>query len=501
MDMSKKQETYPVGYKGLVVFMDIENIPEPLRQGREMLECNFIFTLYVETSLIEDFHQVTNGEDIITEDGIFYYGILTEMYKNGFLDINDMSITAYLEDKPTLKKGYETRGGWTTIQDIINVISVDNIGAYYDELVKHNMLIRMHQRGFNVLTNLEKFTSMTSDEVYDFFEYQLADVSVGRVEKIEAADLSEGYCGWIDKWDKQPEVGFKIGIKMLNYMTLGIHKKNLTLHVGGIGGGKTTTTVNWYVLPSLENGDNVCIIANEQDESEWRQMILATVLFNKIQGDHKGLTRHKILAGGFTQEQKQLMYQAAEWLESQPGKLTFIDVNDYSVTKMRKLITKYSKKGIAFFIVDTMKPVNDASERAWGEFSEVAKELFRLAKSQEVAILATAQMAPEAMSRKYLDLTCVGKAKSISETATMDIMFRKVGVEEKEKIECYKWNSETQTKDLFKLDPEKDYIMIFVPKNRFGKTDPQIVCERNLDFNTYKEIGWYECPYDSYKTR
>lgn len=481
--------------------MDFQKVPDELKQNREIIECNFIFSLYVDISLVDEFTKVQNGEDIITQDGIFYYGLAQQLYKNGFSDITDMSIKAYVEDKPIIKDGYEKRGGWSSIQDILNVTSVDNVYAYYDELVKSNMLIRMHEAGFNVLSNLEKFTKMTSTEVYDFFEYQLSDVSVGRIEKIEAKNLSQGYDEWIEKWDSTPEVGFKIGLKMLNYMTLGIHKGNLTLHVANIGGGKTTTSVAWYVIPSLENGDNVCIIANEQGENEWRQMILATVMFNKIPDKVQGLNRHKMLSGGFTDDQKDKMRKAAEWLDNQKGKLTLIDVNDYSVAKIRKLITKYSKLGNSFFIVDTMKPLNDSSERAWGEFSEVAKELFRLAKSKNVAVLATAQLSPEAMSRKYLDLTCVGKAKAISETATMVFMFRKVGVEEKEKIECYRYNKEKNEKEIIKLDPEKDYIMIFVPKNRFGKVDPQIICERNLDFNTYKEIGWYECPYDTFSRR
>ena len=62
----------------------------------------------------------------------------------------------------------------------------------------------------------------------------------------------------------------------------GVHKKNLLLHLAHIGNGKTTTAILFYILPVLESGENVCIIGNEQSVDEFRQMILASVLFKDV---------------------------------------------------------------------------------------------------------------------------------------------------------------------------------------------------------------------------
>lgn len=476
--------------------MDISVIPEELLIKRDIIEGNFIFSLYLQPEFVDEYKHIKNGEDVITDDGIFYYGLLQQMVKAGYTSMTDMSISAYCEDKPTIKEGYAKRGGWSTIQEILNITSVENIDAYVDELIKNNILIKLNEKGFNVLKELDKFKQMNSEEVTSYYEYVLEDICTGKIDNIKADNLSEGYDKAIDQWDQSPEIGYPISLPKMNYRLVGIHRKNLTLHLSGIGKGKTTTAVHWYILPAIEAGENICIIANEQDVTQWRQMILATVLFNKIDKHVKGLDRQKITYGGYTEEMKGAMREAGRWLEQQPGKITFIDINNYDLSTISRAIKKWSKLGISYFIVDTFKPMDDSSDRAWGEFSETAKALFLLAKRIDVAILCTAQLTPDAMKRKYLDLTAVGKSRAISETAGTVIMFRPLTPHEKQNIEYYKYDKETKTKIYNKLDPEKDYIIVFTPKNRFGGVDPQIIVQRNMNFNTYYELGYYECPYD-----
>jgi len=474
-----------------------KDIPKELLEKRQVLECNFVLSLYKDMSLMNDYSNIVNGEDLITEDGQFYYGILQGMKKAGFNSADNMSIYTYLEDKKTLKDGWERRGGSGTVKEITNLLSLNNIDAYYDDLVKDNLLIRLHQAGFNVLNKLDKFKEMSSNEVYAYYEYQLSNIAVGKIEKLHAEDLTQGYDEWIEEWDKGASIGFKVGSPMLNYRLLGVHRSNLLLHLASIGKGKTSSAIAWYILPAIETQD-VVVIANEQGVSEWRQMILSTVLFNKI-GKVDGFSRRKMMVGGFTEEHKKKMKEAAEWLEKQPGKILFLETQDYGVENIKKLMSKYAAIGCSYFIIDTLKPENDASDKAWGEFSEVAKGIFLQAKKLDVAAIATCQLSPEAMTRIYLDMTCIGKAKAIGETATQVVMLRPITSDEKTKVKPY--NYDGKIRKIIDLNDNKDYIMVFTPKNRFGEEDPQIVMERNLNFNTYKDVGWYECPFDQFRTR
>lgn len=477
--------------------IELDKLPEELVNNRKELECSFIFCIYKEPDLLYQYKNIKNTEDILTEDGIFFYGLANNMIRSGYQVLDHISIYDYTQNKPNLREGFDKRGGYQTIKDITSLLSVKNSDKYYDDLVKSNFLIRLYNQGFPVLKELDKFSDMTSEEIYDYWEYKLANINLDKIEKVRAENLSEGYESYIDKWDKGEDVGFKIGLPMLNYKLLGIHKKNVMLHLSGIGFGKTTSAIAWYILPNIENGNSVLIIANEQDASMWRQMLLSTVMFNYLDTPAvKGLDRHKLLTGNFNDEQKDKMREAAKWLEKQEGKVTFIETNDYSIGSIKKILAKYSKLGIGLCIVDTLKTPNDANERSYAEFIDIAKELFLEAKRLDIAIVATAQLSPDAMSRKFLDLTAIGRAKQISEIADSVVMFRPLTPEERERLKAYEYDG--KVKKMIDLDPDKDAIIIFTPKNRYGEVSKQIICERNMAFNSYKQIGWYEASYDTW---
>lgn len=482
--------------------IDLEQIPSEIVDNRVEIECNYIFALWQDPGAIDDYKNIENGKDILTDDGMFYYGILQQLHKLGYETFDNATIHTFLSNKEVLKKGYERRGGSATVNEIKSLIRVENLDSYYDELVKNNMLINLHLDGFNILSELNKLNKMTSEEVYEYYDFKLNNTCVGKVEKLKAENLSDGYDKYIEEWDKGVMKGFRIGYGMLNYRLAGVHKKNLLLHMAHIGNGKTTSSILFYILPAIESGENVCIIANEQDVSEFRQMILASVVFNKVK--YRKMNRQKFINGDFSAEDRQAMYDGLEWLRNCEGKINFIETSDYSIGTVKKIVKKYSKLNYGLFIFDTLKPAVESSDRAWAEFSEVAKELFILAKREDVAIVATAQLSAESMSRRFLDLSCVGKSRAIAETATQVVMFRSMTREEKEgkllvyerqKDENGKYKSERVEKTL---DPDKDYVILFTPKNRFGDIGPQIVYERNMSFNTMYEVGYTEVGFDGF---
>lgn len=482
----------------------LSNYPEELTKKRQAIECNFIFTLYKAPDLIEDYKNVVNGTDILTEDGMFYYGLALSLRKAGYQTFDNISIYTYLEGQETLKKGFEKRGGYTSVAEIISLLNEDNIDTYYDDLIKNNMLLRLYDSGFDVLKNIDKFNQMTAEDVYDYYDYKLNDVCVNKIEKIKVENLSDGYDQYIKEWDSGSQVGFKIGYPLLNYRLAGVHKDNFLLHLASIGNGKTTTAILFYVLPVIESGENVLILANEQNISEWRQMVLASVLFNKI--EYFGMNRQRFTLGHFNEEQRLKLKEAAQWLANQKGKIEFVELQNYDFASIKKVMKKYSKLGFSMCLLDTLKPLMESSDRAWAEFSEVAKDLFVTAKTQHIAVVATAQLSSEAMSRRYLDLSCIGKSRAIAETATQVTMFRSLTAEEKEKIKPWVFQKNpdgkySKVRKTFDLDVNKDYIVLFTPKNRFGDTQPQIVYERNMSFNTLKEIGYTEIAYDGFNNR
>ena len=487
--------------------IDAKKVPKELLKNRDAIECNFIFCLYKDPLLMMDYEQYAEGVnklDILTEDGKFYYELAWRLYRAGYRVFDHISIYEYLSDKEPVREQFENRGGFKTVQEITSLLSTENVNTYFDELSKSNLLIYLDKNGFDVLSELDKFKEMNCEEVYSYFEYKLNTISIGKIDSVQAEDLSTGYDSYIDEWDKGTQVGFRIGFPLLNYQLAGVHKENLLLHMAHIGNGKTTTSILFYVLPAIENGQNVCIIGNEQSESEFRQMVLATVMFNKVR--YFGMNRQKIIFGHYSEEQREALKAASDWLEAQPGKLKFVPMPDYSINRVKKIVRRYSSIGYELFIFDTLKPEQESSDKAWALLSDVAKELFLLAKKQKVAIIATAQLSSESMARKYLDLSCIGKSRAIAETATQVVMFRTLRDDEKEKLKVYTFgvtddSGGKKIKKIQQLDADKDYIVLFTPKNRFGNVSPQLVYQRNMNFNTYYEVGYCDVPYDGYLTR
>jgi len=82
-------------------------------------------------------------------------------------------------------------------------------------------------------------------------------------------------------------------------------------------------------------------------------------------------------------------------------------------------------------------------------------------------------------------------------------MFRPLVQKEKENMQVYTYARDAEgkymsVKNIVQLHPEKDYIVLFIAKNRYGKSDVQIVYERNMDFNTMKELGYANIEHDGF---
>ena len=320
---------------------DLSEFPQALTIKRREIECNFVLSLWKDPLSIGDYTNIKNEVDILTPDGIFYYGVACQMFALGVRNFDAMAVHTFLADKPKLQEDFDKKGGMTTVNEIMSLLDLENMDSYYDELIKNNIVLNLYEMGFNVENELENISKMTSSQVYDYFDYKLNNVFVDKVEKLKAIDLTDGYDESIEQWDKGVMRGFPIGFPILNYRLAGVHKKNLLLHMAHIGNGKTTSSILFYILPAIENGENVCIIANEQGIEEFRQMILSTVLFNKIR--YTKINRQRFIVGGFSADDRAEMKKAQEWLKNAGGKIIFIETSDYSINNVKKIVRKDSK--------------------------------------------------------------------------------------------------------------------------------------------------------------
>jgi len=478
----------------------LKDYPEKLVSDRENIEASFIFCLWRNPELFYDYEkEVKADRDLMSPDGIFYYSLAYEMHKLGFKSFDDASIFSYLEGKQTLKDGFVRRGGYKSVDDIKKILNEDNVETYYDELVKSNMLLQLHDKGFNVENELNKFKKMTSVQLYDYFEYQLDNIFLGRGAGVKIGEL-DFEDGFIEACDKGEEMGlsYASACPLLNYHTLGLHKSNVQIFAGFSGTGKSSFCIHSYILSILDQDEKVIIIANEMNKRAWQHILMATILSQKI--GYYGLPRKKQKLGNLKDEQKEKMEEARKYYnDNYKGKLKFVKIYDYSIGDVKKVIRKMSKQGFGYFVYDTFKAQDSSSATMTGELIEASKQLLQVAEKEDVGIIITMQLAIYMENTRYLTAACLSGAKGVKEVVSELVLTRQIWDDEyadgKYDIKPYKYKRDssgkyTKIKEEILLKTDKKYMIMFLDKTRNDEGDTTLVYQFDGAWNKWTELGY-----------
>ena len=234
---------------------ELSEYPKELTEGRNAVEASFIFCLWKQPDLYSDYSSINenNDETIKTEDGIFYYSLGKQLYKQGFKAFDNVSVYTFLEDKPTVKKHFDKLGGYKTVEELRSLVDVENIDAYFDQIAKSNTLMMLHDKGFPVLPDIKKFARMTNQEVYDYYDYLLNSISLNTGHDAAIEDLVIDQAS-IDRCDAGEEMGLNYGkvCHILNYLTMGLPLGEMTMLAGHSGAGKSSFIFECIVLPLVE---------------------------------------------------------------------------------------------------------------------------------------------------------------------------------------------------------------------------------------------------------
>ena len=76
-----------------VVEIELKDYPKELTKGRESAEGTFVFCLWKQPDLYGDFERVNiNGDETLkTKDGVFYFSLGRQMYKQGFKSFDNVN--------------------------------------------------------------------------------------------------------------------------------------------------------------------------------------------------------------------------------------------------------------------------------------------------------------------------------------------------------------------------------------------------------------------------
>lgn len=479
--------------------MELEKCLEKINQNRDTIEAPFVFCFWKEPDLYDDYKFVNckKDETLRSEDAIFYFDLGRALYNEGFRKFDNITVHSFLQDKPTVQETFSDYGGYKEVENLKQLVDPENVDAYFDKIAKLNTLDTLCRFTFGSFENIDKFDKMSSQDVYDFFEYKLNDISIVSAHEVEEESLVIDD-DFINECDSGDAVGISYAKKcpILNYLTLGVPLGEMFMIAGHSGVGKSSFTFENMVLPMAEDGVKVAIVSNEMRSKDYKIMLLAHILTEDL--NYWGLTRKKIKMGHFTTEQREMLDRAKIISKEKYGNLRFIKLFDNDINKVLKYIKKSAKRGFQVFVWDTMKSDDSLDEKMFLQLLINSRKVFQLASKENISIIPTYQLALYTINQRYLDAACLANGKQIKEVFSEMLYMRQLWADEYtgEKNDCKVYQLQkdesgkyTKVKRMITLDQDKKYIVVFLDKTRNDEDKQQVLYEVNGRFNTWKEIG------------
>lgn len=480
--------------------MDLEKCLEKINENREQIEAPFVFCFWKDPDLYDDYKFVNDKKDetLKSKDAQFYFNLGKALYDAGFRKFDNITVYGFLQNKPNVKETFEDYGGYREVENLKQLVNVENVDAYFDKIAKLNTLEALCELTFNSFEDVSKFDKMSSQQVYDYFEYKLNDISITSTHDVEEESLVID-----DEFIEECNTGDAVGISyakncpIMNYLTLGVPLGEMFMIAGHSGVGKSSFVFENMVLPMAEEGVKVAIVSNEMRSKDYKIMLLAHILTKEL--NYWGLTRKQIKMGHFTNEQREMLNKAKKISQEKYSSLGFIKLFDNDIGKVLKYIKKKSKRGYQIFVWDTMKSDDSLDEKMFLQLLINSRKVFQLASKENIAIIPTYQLALYTVNQRYLDASCLANGKQIKEVFSEMIYMRQLWQDEYtgEKYDCKAYQFQknedgkyTKVKRMIELDKDKKYIVAFLDKTRNDEDKQQVLYEVNGRFNSWKEIGY-----------
>lgn len=469
-----------------------------IKEYKTIAEANVVAIFYSKPELMYDY--TLKLEDFNENTWRVYWQIANDIIiveKKSVLD--DMTVGLYLEKHSKLKKEYEVYGGYDTIDKAKEYVNADNIDGYIKELYKWKTVLSMVKNNFPVTNRINEFCDMSLDEIYEEYEALLNHIFINTVKDIQSYNACEGINQFIDKCNSGINLGLPLSnCEILNKEIGGFNCDGNIYGLGAASGvGKSTTVMN-YIIPSILHYDEkVVFFINEEDQTKVQKELIIWVANNVFKFN---IPKYKLRDGNFDNETMTQLRKVAEWIEDKKEKqnITIVPLERYSVNIVIKLIKKYSSLGVRYFVLDTLKESCDAmTDEIYKSMTRDMVKLYDTVKptAKNVGLFVTYQLGKGSIKSRYLTNNEIGMAKSIVDVMSVNLMIRRPFEDEyeggKHEIVGYKFEGVNgKSKIPFKLKPDKRYMIMFIPKNRFGETDAfQIISEFDLSTNTNKDIG------------
>jgi len=471
--------------------------------------------LWSNPSMYQKYKSHKVSRSTFTEDvWYFYYTLGLELFENGIRDFNDKTVYTYIASRPkevgkkSYIEAYNSFGGHETISEIMEACKDDsqNDEYHFNEIQKYESLRKLQS---DSLINVEDKTlvtklckmSLKQVQVFIQLKYKEAFAHINSGDVVEY-DLVDDLEGMIQELNEGEAMGIPLhDAPRLSRKIKGWKNGSLYYLVLSSGVGKSSIAMEKFILSLFENEEKAILAINEESVKKWRTLLLGTISTKILK---KPINREKLYEGNFTKEMFEKLRNAAKWAEAKGrGLIKTLELKKFRMQDIHNRVELYRPKGYSKLIIDTFKPDRSQSDMArWEAFSNSAQELHDLIKEDNynVGTLATVQLKLGKETR-FLDLDSIGKSMEIVEVASVVMMGRLMFDDEFEgrfALNAYNYKKDEFTgewyREEYKLNKDKQYLIIFLAKNRFGSEEEQIIYEVNYEINSFKEVALVKVP-------
>lgn len=310
-----------------------EKYPAQLLKGRIQNEGNVISCFFKDMLLLDD--TTFESKDFITTDGLFYFSLLKNLREKGFYSLDEITILSNMNQDVIDR--YNENGGWDTIQHQIDIINVQNFDTYIDILYRENIILNMHNDGFNLLNEiivgdkkvipLKLFRKMTAEEVTDWYEARISSYGTGYSSKIleeEEIDFDDDF---IESCKDGEENGVPFDIAgydvngeeincfpFLSRQIMGLLEGTFTMMGGFSSAGKSTWWIT--VLMALLHYDRkILIISNEENIKKFKIKFMVWLLGKRNR--YFKLTKKKMASGDINTESRKSLSDVQDFWQKE----------------------------------------------------------------------------------------------------------------------------------------------------------------------------------------
>lgn len=440
------------------------------------------------------------NKKLLSPEALFYIGVTDRLLAKGVEVIDEVSFISEIESIPQLLDKYEEMGGYSTIKELTSIVDVNNSDSIVDEWLKWNLVKKYKDKGIlDIQLHWDKLLKMNCSQVADYIEYQINDIDIDVSTDIEFEDLN-----LTDEEIEDILNGVNMGINygkhspILNYLSMGLPKGDLTMYASYTNGGKSSYVMNNIIIPTAENHKKSVIVANEQRSLVYKLLLQIYVLTEKL--NYWKLPRKKFKSGKWEYEDKDMVEKARKIIKEEYAPyITFVKLYDYDMGKVKKIAKKLSKRGLEILLYDTMK-YSGEDDSTWKSLIQDSKDIFQICSKLNLAGVITFQLALYTKNKqRFLDENALSNGKQVAEVFSEMFAFRDVWDDEFDgcdyDIKPYKLKKDsngkfTSERESIILDNDKKYKIFFHFKTRNDEVGNTVLYEFKGHQNKWVEIGY-----------